>query len=156
VAKVLGDKRPVLVLLSSALGFAALLAAGWLIVKGGTGVGAAVGLDPFIVGATIVAIGTSLPELATTVISRLRGHAEIGLGTVLGSNIFNGFFIVSVAAIIHPIAVGWQEVLIGLGFGALLVVAMFPRRDGNIGRRRGVLLLAIYAAYVAAILQSGK
>jgi len=60
-----------------------------------------------IVGATIFAIGTSVPELATTIIAKLRGHDEIGLGTILGSNIFNGIFIVAVAAVIHPITAAW-------------------------------------------------
>jgi cation:H+ antiporter len=152
---VLGERRHALALLYCAGGFVLLILAGRLIVMGATGVGSALGMDPFVVGATMVAIGTSIPELATTVISRWRGHEEIGLGTVLGSNIFNGFLIVAVCAIIYPIVVVRQEVAVGLGFGALTVLAIYPGRGGLIERRRGVLLLALYAVYLATILQLG-
>jgi cation:H+ antiporter len=152
---VLGERRHWLAAVLSAVGFIVLVIAGRLVVTGASEIGSYIGLDPFIIGATIVAIGTSIPELATTVISRWRGHEEVGLGTVLGSNIFNGFFIAAVAAVIHPIVIAWQEVAIGLGFGALTVAMIYPGRDGIIGRRRGVMLLAIYAVYVVAILQAG-
>jgi cation:H+ antiporter len=152
--EVLGERHRGLIIVSALAGLAMLIAAGRLIVYGGVGVGQALGLDPFIVGATIVAVGTSIPELATAIIARLRGHAEVGLGTVLGSNIFNGFFIVALVAIIHPVAVRWQEVIVGLGFGALVIAAAFPA-NGVIPRRRSILLLALYAAYVVALLQFG-
>jgi cation:H+ antiporter len=153
--EVLGERRHWLAAVMSIGGFLLLVAAGRLVVTGASDIGSFLGLDPFVIGATIVAIGTSIPELATTVISRWRGHEEIGLGTVLGSNIFNGFFIAAIAAVIHPIVVGLQEAAVGLGFGLLTVAIIYPARDGVIGRRRGVLLLAIYAVYVAAILQAG-
>lgn len=153
--EVLGERHHGIALLYCAGGLALLILAGRLIVMGATGVGNALGMDPFVVGATMVAIGTSIPELATTVIARWRGHEEIGLGTVLGSNIFNGFLIIGTAATIHPIAVAWQEVAVGLGFGALTVLAVYPGRAGLIERRRGVLLLALYGIYLATILQLG-
>ncbi len=153
--EVLGERRHGMAVLYCAGGLVLLILAGRLIVMGATGVGGQLGLDPFIIGATMVAVGTSIPELATTVVSRWRGHEEIGLGTVLGSNIFNGFLIVAVAAVIHPIVVGWQEVAVGLGFGVLTVLAIYPGRSGLIERRRGALLLALYAAYLVTILQLG-
>ncbi len=100
-----------------------------------------------------MAVGTSVPELATTVIAKLRGHDEVGLGTILGSNIFNGLLIVAVAAIIHPITVSWREVATALVFGLVALIFIYPTRTGFIERRRGVLLLALYAAYLATILQ---
>jgi cation:H+ antiporter len=135
-------------------GLAFLVLAGYLVVTGAKGIGAALGLDKFVVGATIVAVGTSLPELATVVVSKLRGHEEVGLGTVLGSNIFNGLFIVGVAAMIHPIPVRVVEVATGIGFGLALVLAAFPPKSGWIARRSGALLLGLYVAYVVAILQA--
>jgi len=153
--EVLAERRHGLALVYCAAGLAMLVLAGRLIVTGATGIGALVGLDPFVIGATMVAVGTSIPELATTIISRWRGHEEVGLGTVLGSNIFNGFLIVAVAAVIHPIVIGWREVIIGLGFGAITVAVSLPDRGGMIGRRRGGVLLALYAAYLATILQLG-
>jgi cation:H+ antiporter len=153
--EVLGEARRGRTVALLLAGMAMLVAAGRLVVSGGTTVGEGLGLHLFIVGAVIVAIGTSVPELAITVIAQLRGHCEVGIGTVLGSNIFNGFFIVGLVAAIHPVAVAWQSVAVTLGFGALAVGACYPARGGAIGRRRGVLLLALYLAYVITLLQVG-
>ncbi len=133
------------------LGF--LIAAGYLIVRGATGIATAHGIDAFIIGATVVAIGTSVPELATTLISKFRGHDEVGLGTVLGSNIFNGLLIVAVAAIICPIKIDWHNVAIALIFGIVAVGLTYPGKKGFIERRRGFILLALYVAYLVAIIQ---
>jgi len=100
-----------------------------------------------------VAVGTSVPELATTVMAKLRGYDEISLGTILGSNIFNGLWIVAVAAVIFPISLDWREVAAALVFGIVTVMLTFPTRGGFIERRRGVLLLVLYAVYLAIILQ---
>lgn len=132
---------------------ASLVAAGMLIVAGAKGIATAFGIDEFIIGASIVAIGTSVPELATTVIAKLRGHDEVGLGTILGSNIYNGIFIVSVAAMIHPITVPWRDVVVALVFGFMALIFAYPNRDGVIEKRRGFILLALYLVYVAAIVQ---
>ncbi len=149
----IGEPRHARALLSCAGGMAALVAAGTLIVTGARGVAAAFGIDEFIVGATLVAIGTSTPELATTIVAKLRGHDEVGLGTILGSNIFNNLFIVAVASMIHPITVAWREVAVALGFGIVALAFCYPPRDAIIGRGRGWLLRAVYAAYSAALLQ---
>lgn len=151
--EVLGERRGWLVVLSCVVGLVFLVAAGNFIVAGARGVAIAFGIDEFIIGATIVAVGTSVPELAITVIAKLRGHDEVSLGTILGSNILNGIFIVAVAAIIHPITVAWREVAITLVFGLVALVFTYPPHTGFIERRRGVLLLVLYAAYLAIILQ---
>ena len=140
---------------ASVVGLVLLAAAGYLVVSGARSIAATFGITDFIVGATIVAVGTSLPELATTVIAKLRGHDEVALGTILGSNIFNGLFIVAVAAVIHPIAVDWRSVVVALAFGLIAIVASYPDREGYIERRRGVVLLVLYAAYLTAVLQRG-
>ncbi len=152
VAQVLGERRGALIILSALAGLVMLVIAGRLIVFGGTSVGQALGLDLFIVGATIVAVGTSIPELATVLVARFRGHTEVGLGTVFGSNIFNGLFIIGMIAVIHPLALRLQEVAVGLGFGALVIAASFPAR-GTIQRPRSVLLLALYVTYLVVLLQ---
>jgi cation:H+ antiporter len=151
--QVLGAHRGWRVALACVAGLAFLVTAGNLIVAGAKGIALSFGIDEFVIGATIVAIGTSVPELATTVIAKFRGHDEVGLGTILGSNIFNGIFIVAIAAIIHPISVAWREVAIALVFGLVALVFTYPARTGFIERRRGVLLLVLYAAYLATILQ---
>ena len=150
---VLGEHRGWRVVLSCVVGLAFLVAAGNLIVAGARGIAIAFGIDEFIIGVTIVAVGTSVPELATTVIAKLRGHEEVGLGTILGSNIYTGIFVVAVAAIIHPITIAWREVVVTLAFGLVALVFAYPARTGFIERRRGVFLLVLYAAYLATILQ---
>ena len=151
--EVLGEHRGWVAILSCIVGLAFLIAAGTLVVTGARGVAVSFGIDEFIIGATVVAVGTSVPELATTVIAKLHGHDEVGLGTILGSNIFNGLFIVAVAATIHPITVGWREVAVTLVFGLVALVFTYPTRQGFIERRRSVLLLVLYAVYLATILQ---
>lgn len=151
--KVPCGKRVWPAVLSCLAGLGFLVAAGKLIVTGARGLAVAFGIDEFIIGAVIVAVGTSVPELATVVVSKLRGHDEVGLGTILGSNIFNGVFIIAVAAIIHPITAPWREVALTLAFGLAALLLAYPSRGGFIGRGRGVLLLVLYGLYLAVILR---
>ena len=150
-AKVLGAQRGWLTVLSCLAGLACLAAAGKFIVAGARGIALSFGVDEFVIGATVVAVGTSMPELATTLIAKFRGHDEVGLGTILGSNIYNGIFIVAIAAIISPITVVWREVAMALVFGLAALGLAYPTREGFIGRRRGVLMLALYAVYLVVI-----
>lgn len=152
--EVLGAQRLWAAIASCAVGLLFLVGAGRFIVSGARGIAVAFGVGEFVIGATVVAVGTSVPELATAVISKLRGHDEVGLGTILGSNIFNGLFIIAVAACIHPIAIPWREVFTALVFGVIAVACSYPPGGGFIERRRGVLLLALYAVYLATVLQA--
>lgn len=138
----------------SLVGMGFLVGSGHFIVTGARGIAVAFGIPEFVIGATVVAVGTSMPELATTVISKIRGHDEIGLGTILGSNIFNGLFIIGMAALICPIQVQRTAVAVALGFGFATTLFPFPNRNGLIGRSRGFGLLIIYAAYVLVLLKS--
>lgn len=153
--EVIGEQSKWLILISCMVGLACLVTAGNLIVIGARDIAASFGISEFIVGATIVGIGTSVPELATTIIAKLRGHDEVGLGTVLGSNIFNGIFIIAIAALIYPIAVPLKDIVATLVFGVLAVVFVLPARIGFIERRRGVLLISLYIAYLVTVFQSG-
>ncbi|HSD44469.1 MAG: sodium:calcium antiporter [Bacteroidota bacterium] len=134
-----------------AAGVALLLVAGEAFVTGAVGLADRFGWDRFVVGATLVAVGTTIPELATSVVAKLRGHDEIGLGTLLGSCLFNGAFIVPAAALITPPIVAFGEVAVALGTGVLLVLAALPYRSATLGRARGVLMLALYIAYIVAL-----
>jgi cation:H+ antiporter len=147
-----GVPRRWVVLLLCAVGLALLIAAGRFVVTGATGIARSFGVDAFIIGATVVAIGTSIPELATTVIAQIRGHHEVGLGTILGSNIFNGLFIVGVVAVICPIAVARREVAVTLAFGVVTVALTWPPRHGLIRRVRGMMLVVLYVGYLGAII----
>ena len=133
-------------------GLALLILAGRLIVLAARDIGEALGWDTFTVGAVMVAVGTSTPELATTITARLRGHDEVSVGTVLGSNIFNGLLIVGVAAAIAPIQVAGPELRLAIGVGVLSLLLVLPGRSDRLGRGRGVALLLLYAAYLIALL----
>jgi cation:H+ antiporter len=150
--RVLGEPWLGRTLLACFVGLVLLIVAGRLIVTGATGIAQRFGLDEFVIGATVVALGTSMPELATAVIATFRGHDEIGLGTILGSNIFNGLWIVAITAIIAPIAVPWGEVSISLGFGVITAAFLWPVGNGLLTRKRGSLLLALYIVYVATMM----
>jgi cation:H+ antiporter len=150
--EVLGERRGWLAIILCVTGLVFLIVAGHLIVAGAKGIAISFGIDEFVIGATIVAIGTSVPELATTLISKIRGHEEVGFGTILGSNIFNSLWVVGIAATIFPISVSWREVSVALAFGFVTVALTYPRKRGLIERRRGVLLLVLYIVYIATIL----
>jgi cation:H+ antiporter len=133
-------------------GLLLLIAAGELIVSGARGIAAAFGISDFVIGATIVAAGTSVPELATALIAKWRGRDDIGLGTLLGSNIFNGLWIVPVAALIHPVEVDLEQAGTAVVFGMAALLVAFPPQSGSIDRGRGAVLLFVYAAYVTTVL----
>lgn len=129
-------------------GLLGLILAGRLFVTGATGMAAAIGMDTYVVGVLLVAIGTSLPELVTVVLSRLRGHDAIGVGTLIGSNLFNGLAIVGMAGTIHPVSAPFAEVASTLLAGILALLLLWPDAGGRIARKRGGLLLMLYALFV--------
>lgn len=115
------------------------------------------GLSETVLGLTLVAVGTSLPELATTVVAAARGESAVALGNAIGSNIYNVLGILGVTALVRPIAMpqdlGWVDLIVFAG-SAVLVVGLglaAPRLE----RRHGLVMLAIYAAYVAWLVWGG-
>jgi cation:H+ antiporter len=112
------------------IGLAYLIAAGNLIVTGARAIAVASGIDEFIIGTTVVAIGASTPELTAKVIAKFRKQDEVGLGTILGSSIFNGLLVIGVASIMHPIAVDQREVAVTLAFGLITLVLTYPHATG--------------------------
>jgi cation:H+ antiporter len=135
-------------LAAGVVGLLLLMVAGNYVVQGAVGLGTHFGLDPFLLGAVLVAFGTSTPELATTAVAKLRGHDEIALGTILGSNIFNVALVAPIAALIHPIQIERAEVGLALGFGLALAVAVIPPAGNRLGRNRGLLMLVLYGTYL--------
>jgi cation:H+ antiporter len=153
VAVEAGELSPGRSVVLGLFGLGALIAAGRLFVSGATGVAADFGVDTYVFGVVLVAIGTSLPELVTVILSRLRGHDEVGVGTLIGSNLFNGLVIVGVAGTIHPIAAPPGEVALTLAAGLVALLLLLPGRDGLVGRGRGAGLLLVYAAFIWATLR---
>ena len=141
-------------LILGVLGLGALIAAGRLFVSGASGIAAAFSVDTYVIGVLLVAIGTSLPELVTVILSRLRGHDDVGVGTLIGSNLFNGLAIVGVAGTIHPISVPLAEVALTLACGIVALLLLLPNRAGLITRGRGYWLLLLYASFVWATLKT--
>jgi len=123
------------------------------LVVGASDLARAAGMSEAVIGLTLVALGTSLPELVLCVQAARQGHGDITLGNVLGSNVFNLLAVLGVAALVAPLDVPAElvarDLWIALGFSAILWPVMSAR--GVLGRTEGVLLLAAYAAYIALI-----
>lgn len=148
--------RPGIAIAHGLVGLAALIVAGGLFVSGASGIATAFGVDAYVIGATVVAIGTSMPELVTVLLARRRGHDEVGVGTLLGSNLFNGLAVVGVAASLHPIQAPLVEIAVAIAFGVAALLLMIPDRAGLITRIRGVLLLAAYVGFLLAMVATGR
>jgi cation:H+ antiporter len=152
IVETVGEKRHVRSVAEALLGLVCLIAAGRLLVVGAKELGADLGISTFVVGVVLVSFGTSLPELATAIISRARGHAELGVSTALGSNIFNTSFIVGVAAVLAPIEVSVREAAVTLVVGAAMIPLLLVRTRGMpLARWRGVALIAAYVLSLLAV-----
>ena len=127
------------------------------LVKGAANIAAVLGISPLVVGLTVVAFGTSAPELAVSVMSAFKGQADIALGNVVGSNIFNVLFILGVSAMIIPLVVHAQlvrfDVPVMIGVSILLYVLSM---DGLISRVDGIVLSALLLVYVVILLRLSK
>jgi cation:H+ antiporter len=139
------------------VGLVVLIISSRLLVWGAVEIARRVGISDLVVGLTIVALGTSLPELASSVIAARKGEHDIALGNVLGSNLFNTMAVVGMAGAIHPMAVG-PEVLdrdilvMGALTLSLFVISYGFRGPGRINRVEGATLLACYLAYTGDVM----
>lgn len=128
-----------------------------LLVAGAVDIAATLGVSDVIIGLTIVAVGTSLPELATTLMAAIRREGGVALGNILGSNIFNLLFILGVAGVVGPMTV--PEAMLRLDLwvmmGAALVLAPFIWTGRAIGRVMGALLLLGYGGYIWLLFHNG-
>ncbi|MGF1607707.1 MAG: calcium/sodium antiporter [Rhodothalassiaceae bacterium] len=141
-------------LVVTALGIAGVVFGADLLVTAAVSLAVAAGLSEAVIGLTLVAVGTSLPELVTSVMAAIRKHGDIAFGNVIGSNLFNILGIAGVTATVHPIAVPPEiagfDIWVLLGTAVLLV--FFARTGHRISRWEGAALLAGYAAYVTVLL----
>ena len=141
------------------VGLILLIISSRILVWGAVEVAHALGVSDLIVGLTVVAVGTSLPELASSVIAARKGEHDIALGNVLGSNLFNTLAVVGLAGIIRPLNVGPEVFNRDILVMAALTVSLFVlgygfRRQGRINRIEGALLLLAYVAYTAYLLST--
>jgi len=135
-------------------GLALLVVAGHFIVGGAKGVALRCGMSEFAVGAAVVAAATGTPELATTIVARIKGHHDLGLGNILGSNIFNGLFIVSLVALLAPCPLPMTMVAPALAAGVFTTLLCLPVQN-RIPSLRGWLLLVIYVLWLFLLLRQG-
>jgi len=107
------------------------------------------------IGLTIVAAGTSIPELATSLVAAAKGNSEIALGNVIGSNIFNIFFILGISAVLNPL---YYQTALNVDIALLLIITVFLilfSRDLKINKIEGALMVATYVGYTAYLIIRG-
>jgi len=146
VVKIAGWKEAVFIV----GGLIALFFGADLLINAATAIARSFGISEAVIGLTIVAVGTSLPELATSVVAAFRRHAEIALGNVVGSNIFNILGILGITAVVVPVPIETSMasfdipfmLVVSLALIALILIA------GRISRGAGIAMLAIYTSYV--------
>lgn len=143
------EKKPMWkVVLGMVTGIVLVVLGSSLTVEGATGIASMLGVSERFIGLTIVAFGTSLPELVTSLIAAKKGNAEIAIGNIVGSNLFNILFILGVTGCILPIPFAANflfDTWIAAAVGGLLLLGVF--RGGRLTRRMGVLMLICYGMY---------
>ena len=139
--------------LFAALGLAGIIFGGKLVVDNASVIAKAFGMSEALVGLTIVAAGTSLPELVTSVVAAIKKENDIAIGNVIGSNIFNIAFITGLSSTISPISLSvpaLADLLVMLGSGAAVaVVALFSKK---VGRVHGAIFVLLYIGYLTYII----
>jgi cation:H+ antiporter len=139
--------------LRTLLGILMLAAGARILVDGAIGIAEAVGISKRVVGLTLVALGTSLPELATALVAARKHETDLLLGNLIGSNIFNTLCILGVTLVVHPLQIEFTDVRLDLLMMIALAVAILPMLHyrGQIGRKRGATLLLAYLVYIGAL-----
>lgn len=134
-----------------ALGLALLVIGGHFIVQGATAIALKFGLSERLIGLTVVSIGTSLPELATSIAAASKKNTDMAIGNIVGSNIFNVFFILGASAIVFPVPVtgpAFFDLGMHILAGALLFLFIFTGKGHRLERWEGGLFLGVYVFYL--------
>ena len=135
------------------LGITALIGGGELFVNGATEIARSLGVSESVIGLTLVAGGTSLPELATSVVAARKGQSAMAIGNVVGSNLFNIFWILGACACVTPLPVegiAWTD--FGMLIFANVLFWLFSRSSHRVVRLEGAVLVAAYVAYIAYLI----
>ena len=149
--KVYGLRKPTMYILA---GLALLIIGGKAIVEGAIGAAARFSMSESVIGATIVAVGTSIPELATSAVAAYRKNPDIAVGNVVGSNIFNIFFILGLSSVIKPLPFQSSDtvhIAAALVGSVILFLCMFTGKRKILDRWEGALLILGYFAYLYLI-----
>lgn len=140
------------------LGMASLFLGGKWTVDGATFIATQLGMSESFIGLTVVAIGTSLPELVTSAVAASRRNTDIAVGNAVGSNIFNILWILGISAVIHPLpfnVLSNFDILMIIFASTLLILSVSLARKRAVGRVSGVVFLLCYLAYIVFLLQRG-
>ena len=150
------EKYPVLAWLATIGGTAGVIIGGNLVVNGGSSIARVFGVSDMVIGTTIVAFGTSLPELVTTVAAGKKNRSDLAIGNVVGSNIFNLLLVLGVSATISPI-LSHRSLVVEISFalGLSIVLPLLLLRTKRLDRPKGVLLMIIYCAFIVSTIISG-
>ena len=132
------------------VGIAGIVIGGDMVVNSATSIATAFGMSANLVGLTIVAVGTSLPEFVTSVVAIKKGETEIAIGNVIGSNLFNILLVLGLAITINPITISTLA-LIDIIFMVMITILLylFMKRDYSLVKKQGFILIAIYISYMA-------
>ncbi|MGX9932807.1 calcium/sodium antiporter [Virgibacillus salarius] len=140
-------------ILITVLGLAGIVIGGQMVVNNGKEIAYSLGMSEALVGLTIIAVGTSLPELVTSITAALKKESEIALGNIVGSNIFNILFVLGTSSVITPLAVNGKVIIdIIMMIGLTVLLLIFSKTNYRIGKTEGVFLVAGYVLYVAYII----
>lgn len=137
-------------------GLAGLMVGGKLFVDGAVDMAHLLGMSERVIGLTIVAIGTSMPELVTSIVAARKGQNDIAVGNIVGSNIFNIFWILGLSAVISPINVpeaSFADIYMCIGATLLLFFALFIGRRNNLERWQGIIFVMVYASYLTYLIR---
>lgn len=140
------------------LGILGLVLGGRLLVDGAVGMAESVGLSEALIGLTIVAIGTSLPELATSLVAALRNKADLAIGNIVGSNIFNVFFVLGITSLIVPLEPSQFidfDIIVSVVATVLLLAFMFVGKKHKLTRIQGGIFVGLYVLYLIYIIFRG-
>jgi len=130
-------------------GLAAIIWGGDLVVDSASGIASKLGLSQTLIGLTIVAVGTSLPELVTSLVAAKKNQMDMAVGNIIGSNIFNVLWIIGLAAAISPIAIQMENIIDLIILGVVSMISfLFVFRDHEIGKGEGVIMLLMYAGFI--------
>jgi cation:H+ antiporter len=138
-------------------GFGLFFGGKW-VVDGAVAIAQSFGLSESFIGLTVVAIGTSLPELVTSAMAAFRKNIDIAIGNVIGSNIFNLLWILGISAVINPLpfnVVSNADIMVMIFASTLLIIVLPIGKRNTIDRWNGILFLAIYIAYIVFLIQRG-
>lgn len=150
-------QNPVLSIVLVLAGIGMLVGGGILFVDGAVDLAKSMGISEVIIGLTIVAIGTSMPELVTSIVAALKGQSDIAIGNVVGSNLFNILAILGVTAIIHPVhSAGLQNFDFMVMLALAVILLPFAWTGLRIGRREGAILLVGYLAYIGYLISQAS